>query len=312
MKIELINNQYTFSLYKNLRSVKEPEANIDINQLIEIIRYGYLREIIEKLRGPISEKKYDLIKRTRISCVTVSGVFGYRNDGGLVQHSGLMQVDIDKVEDYDTLFDKICRDPFTYICFKSPGGKGIKAIVKVNPSAETHRDQFRALEEYYRKKYKVEIDKQCINVSRCLLLSYDPEIFCNPSAEAFEEVFNPPAAAPRKCHSTLNIPGNKSSPADDPHEVIESIITSLERQKIDITSSYHDWIKIGFALCSTFGEGGRDYFHRISSRYPGYSKKETDAKYTELLSRNDGSTKLGSIVFLAQQAGIKVGRWKKE
>lgn len=308
MKIEFTNTKYVFSLYKNLQSVKKPVANIDINQLIEAIRYGYLREIIEQLRGPISKKKYDLLKKTRIPCVTVSGIFGFRNDEGLVQYCGLMQVDIDKVGDYDTLFDTICHDPHTYVCFKSPGGKGIKVIVKVNPYAETHRDQFRVLEVYYREKYGVEMDKQCINVSRCLLLSYDPNIFCNPYSEVFEEVYQHPENSKDKSKKETGKTPIIQEKKDDPNELIEIIIASLHRNNIDITGSYYDWIKIGFALCSTFGEAGRDYFHRICNLYPEYSYKETDAKYTELLARNDGSTTLGSLVYLAQQAGVKIRR----
>jgi hypothetical protein len=308
MEIEFINTKYVFSLYKNLKTVKQPEAKIDINQLIEAIRYGYLRKIIEKLRDSTTNESYDLIKLKSIPCVTVSGIFGYRNDEGIIKHSGLMQVDIDTVDDFDALFKKVCNDRYTYVCFRSPGGKGLKAIVKVNPSPDTHRDQFKALEGYYEKQFGVEIDKQCINLSRCMLLSYDPYIFCNPHSDVFEEVYIHPEIS--KDHSKKEVKGTlgKKQKSDDPHELIENIITSLEREHIDITSSYSDWIKVGFALCSTFGEGGRDYFRRLSRLYPRYSHKETDAKYTELLSRNDGSTKLGSIVYMAQQAGVKVGR----
>jgi len=30
------------------------------------------------------------------------------------------------------------------------------------------------------------------------------------------------------------------------------------------------------------------------------------------MSRNDGKTTIGSIIYLAKEAWIKVGRWKKE
>jgi len=145
-----------------------------------------------------------------------------------------------------------------------------------------------------------------------MLLSYDPDIYCSPQSDIFEEVYIPPETLRVKTHATEKIPITMPLTPNEPHEVIESIITSLEKQRIDITSTYADWIKVGFALCATFGESGRGYFHRISSLYHRYSHKETDAKYTELMTRNDGSTTFGSIIFLAQQSGIKVGRWKKE
>jgi len=47
---EFVNSGYTFSLYPNLMIVDKPSANIDVNQLIEIIKFGYVRNVIELLR----------------------------------------------------------------------------------------------------------------------------------------------------------------------------------------------------------------------------------------------------------------------
>jgi hypothetical protein len=91
---------------------------------------------------------YYLIKKDSIPCVTLSGIFTHRDSKSLVKHSGLMQVDIDKVKDYDVTLSKLCKDDYIYVCFRSPGGQGIKGIVKINPSAETHKSQFQALEVY--------------------------------------------------------------------------------------------------------------------------------------------------------------------
>lgn len=306
MEIEFINSKYVFSLYKNLQTVDQPRANIDINQLLEAIRFGYVQEVVETLRGTISQDEYKRIKIESLPCVTLSGIFEHRDSKGLVRHSGLMQIDIDNVEAYDPLYESICRDNYTYVCFKSPGGRGIKAIVKVSPSAETHRDQFKALEVYYQNQLGIKIDSQCIDLSRCMLLSFDPNVYCNPLSDVFEEVFS-------HSDSTFQKPKNIAYPAYEktpdpgaPHQVIESIIASLERGGIDITESYADWIKAGFALCETFGESGRGYFHRISRMYPDYSFKVVDSKYTELLSRNNGNTKISSLIYMAQQAGVRI------
>lgn len=306
MEIEFINTKYVFSLYKNLQTVDQPVANIDVNQLIEVIRYGYLQEVVETLRGTISQDEYKRIKIESLPCVTLSGIFEHRDSKGLVCHSGLMQIDIDNVDAYESLFERICGDNYTYVCFMSPGGRGIKAIVKVNPSAETHRDQFKALEVYYQKQVGVKIDNQCIDLSRCMLLSYDPNIYCNPWSDVFEEVFKHPDSSNHKPKPMASTPYTKLLDTDDPHKVIESVITSLERGGIDITKSYTDWIKVGFALCETFGEPGRGYFHRISRIYPEYTFKLADAKYTELLFKNNGSTKINSLIYMAKQAGAKV------
>lgn len=82
----------------------------------------------------------------------------------------------------------------------------------------------------------------------------------------------------------------------------------LEEKHVDITSSYENWIEIGFALGATFGEQGRGYYHKIGRMYPRYTPEETDKKFTQLLAMNTGRTKLGTILYLAKEAGVNIKR----
>jgi hypothetical protein len=103
-----------------------------------------------------------------------------------------MQIDLDHVQNYDKLFKKICSDKFTYIAFKSPGGNGIKVAIKIHPDKNTHYNQFKSLQEYYQEQFNIEIDAACKDVGRGMLLSYDTNLFCNPTASTFDEVWIPP------------------------------------------------------------------------------------------------------------------------
>jgi hypothetical protein len=156
--MKLVNSEYVFSLYSNLLTVDYPMADIDINQLIEIIKYGYIQDIIQSLRNSATKEEYNLIKKESTTCVTLSGFFDHRDNNGLVRHSGLIQVDIAKIDNYDNLFQKIIKDRYVYVCFRSPGGKGIKMVIKINPSAHTYKDQFKALEAYFKEQFKITID----------------------------------------------------------------------------------------------------------------------------------------------------------
>jgi hypothetical protein len=60
----------------------------------------------------------------------------------------------------------------------------------------------------------------------------------------------------------------KVSYEDESIDVMERLITALEDRSIDITSTYEKWIKVGFALCTTFGKNGRGYYHMIGRMYP--------------------------------------------
>jgi hypothetical protein len=295
--ITLVNSKYQFSLYNNLLDVKEPERTIDINQLVEIIKNGYIRKEIKTLRRAKTLDEAKDIKLKSIPAVTVSGIFKHRDHNGLVTHSGLIQIDIDELDDYDKLYSKLCKDKYTYVCFRSPRGKGIKVIFKINPDEKTHRFQYDAIEYYFKKRYDIVIDSACKDIPRPMLLSYDPDIFCNPYAKRFEKQFDPPKPKKKK----LNADSIKRDSTQSTAESVETLITELERTSTDITGSHGDWIKIGFALATEFGERGRDYFIRISSMYSGFNQEECDKQYTQLLKSNNQSTHIGSLFFIANQ-----------
>lgn len=81
---------------------------------------------------------------------TVSGTFAHRKESGLLQHSGLVALDIDAERNpglrLDTDRRRVEADPCTYACFVSAGGKGLCVIVRI-PDVD-HNGSFRALERY--------------------------------------------------------------------------------------------------------------------------------------------------------------------
>ncbi len=280
---------------------------MNINDLIECIKYGYLKEDIEQLRS-LEGDDYREYKK-RLPGVTTSGIFERRKDDALETHSGLIQVDIDHVPRYSALFKKLCKDPFIYVCFRSPGGHGIKAIVKIFASAESHANQFRALSTYFKTKYKIEIDQNCKNVSRCMLLSYDPDIYCNPFSDRFEKSELPEIKPTDKVVKSKSV-NPVSANADINSAALERILSEVKRTGVDLTASYEEWIKIGFALCSAFGENGRSAFHIISGNHKDYDVRKTDTLYAQLLKKNDGRVKLASLVYLAKKKGLIVSKNK--
>lgn len=89
-----------------------------------------------------------------------------------------------------------------------------------------------------------------------------------------------------------------------PESDIEKLIAEIESRKVDITTTYENWLKIGFALSDAFQESGRNYFHRISQFYDGYTISECDSQYTSCLkSRKQGVT-IKTLFHLAKEAGI--------
>src|SRR5690606_14687022 len=84
---------------------------------------------------------------------------------------------------------------------------------------------------------------------------------------------------------------------------IERILQHLESRSFDLTYSYDNWLKIGFAF-SSLGESGRDYFHRVSRFHPNYDHQECDQQFTHCLASKGAGVSLGSFFHLAREAGI--------
>jgi len=300
----LINPQFIVSYYNNLFSTKAPDNELDINQLIEVIKYGYLKDVIESLRSKTDKKERKKIKQSQIPCVTLSGTFTERNKDHFVEHSGLIQIDIDDIVNYDEVFKSLTKDEFTYVAFKSPSGNGIKIIVKINPSIDTHLEQFYALQKHYQENYNIAIDPACKDISRCMLLSYDPNLYCNPFADVFPELYLPEPLKRSDQQVSYNLTFN--IPAESEYEKIELITAQIESHGLDITSSYENWLRIGFCLSSIMNEAGRDHFHRVSKFYQGYNPNECDKMYNSVLVRNNNAVGLGTLIFIAREHGIDI------
>ena len=105
-----------------------------------------------------------------------------------------------------------------------------------------------------------------------------------------------------------------AAPAHNPAQVtdtatrVEALIAALRAAGVDITADYNDWLKVGFALAGEFGEGGRVYFHDISSLYPGYDQAESDTKYTECLKSDSGRTDISTLFYLAKNQCVTIER----
>ena len=289
------------SYYSNLLSTK-PEKQISPEILYNLIQSGKYKKTIVKLRSEKDKTRYDLIKKRELPAIAISGTFSKRANDSLIKHSGLIQIDIDEenVKSYRELFKRIKKDPYTFMCFRSPGGKGIKVIIKISDNPLEHLFHFYALEKYYFINLKVKIDPSCKDISRAMILSWDQYIFRNPDAKVFTQSHFPKVKSQVIPSKSKFILSNKRSD----EETVNQIVSEIQKIQIDITGNYERWYKIAFALADALGENGRTYFHAISQYYRGYKEKETDLLFTNCLKKNNHKIHLGTLVYFAKEAGV--------
>jgi hypothetical protein len=167
-----------FSLYNspisNIIPTKEP---ITLEELYRCITSIDLESVTNDVRLQQDKTTRNRIKAERLSYMTVSGIFTERKDAALIEHSGLICIDIDHIEELDELRSQIIQYHLPALVFKSPSGNGLKVIYQVDISQGTHLEYFLALENYFKWVHGVEIDKAGKDVSRACFLCYDPEAF---------------------------------------------------------------------------------------------------------------------------------------
>jgi archaellum biogenesis ATPase FlaH len=301
------------SQFKNPIKNTTPYSNINIHSFYERITTDQKVKLICYNLSSLPKEAQRQVKATELDYITPSGIFNKRSNNELIAHSGYLSIDFDNIPDCDLnqLKNKLIHDNTiqTVLLFKSPSGNGLKWFIKIPPVAETHGMYFDAVKNYIQSKYNIEVDKACRDVARACFVSYDEDAELSiyeakPLDASFldkwlnvETKSTPPAPKP-----TEQIIVKQSDSSDDDTKKLEKVnalANQLVASKIDITSGYENWLKIGFSLCE-LDEDGREPFHQISSVNKQYDYDVTDEKYTSLLNDYDGSTTLGTLFFLAK------------
>ena len=94
------------------------------------------------------------------------------------------------------------------------------------------------------------------------------------------------------------------SPIKTLEDEIEQLVCSVESACVDIASDYASWRDLGFALADALGEGGRQYFHRLSRFYSSYDEKEADKQFSACLRSHGSGITINTLFHLAKEAGV--------
>ena len=272
------------SIFQNFNEVSEDLA---LPAVLDLIQNGRYREQIENLRTLLQEgkeKEYSSRKKS-LPAYTPSATYkGGRKMEFMQEYTGFIILDLDKIPDSQLLTIKTAATaiPYTYACFISPGNNGLKILIRTDAKLINHAAVFNELKIRYESMLNFPIDPSGKDVTRLCFFSYDPELYFNPSSEIFS---------------------TRTTMIDTD---INNVVDQLEQRQLDITNDYSNWIKIGFALTGALGEGGREYFHRISRLSSKYESATCDKQFDKCLKANGSGTTAKTLFFLAKQYGIDI------
>lgn len=171
-------------------SVKSAGITLSLNSVLEMIKDGKFNKAIENLRRAKDERDDEgAVKiKNKLPAFTPSGEFNktHRKED-LIRYNQLIILDVDKVgsDSVKGMKKKATGINTTLAAFLSPSGYGMKILVRIDSSVESHEQAFNQVAAHYERILGVQVDKSGKDFSRLCFLSWDPEIYINDSAETF-------------------------------------------------------------------------------------------------------------------------------
>lgn len=188
-----MQNEYydpVVTAFKNLFNATDTPFHVRVSQLMNRIKTGQSdsKRKVEQMRNSTNRDEIEKIKKS-LPALLFNGKFNTRTDHGIIEHSGLCIFDFDKYESQEVLNTERLRiqaDKFTYACFLSPSGKGLKVLVKIPKSTkEEHYRRYHDYKNYIDSDY---FDDKNSNLSRACFESYDPDLYYCPESIVYEGI----------------------------------------------------------------------------------------------------------------------------
>lgn len=262
-----------------------------------------LKTLVNKYRNLRSKNL-----KASIPCVTISATFKkVRNLENIKQKNDFIVLDVDRYAKSKTAKSNICLDFDKLKTLLSSFKSCMYVGYSVSSDGENYKDglycviklekntSLKKAFNFFKNNLSrigVNIDESCKDYTRLRFFSIDEKAYFNPKAVPFE--------IPKKRKIKSSKSTGTASRTDS--DKVEAIISLIEQNNIDITSSYENWIKVAGALYNGFGERGRTYFHKISKFHPEYSEKKTDRKFDNCQNMK---VDLSSFFYVATSNGIR-------
>lgn len=170
-----------FSYFKKPITNVIPAGTKSLLEVYELIKGDTFKENTAKLRSLSDIKEARKFKAFSFDYVTFSGSFTSRRDKNLKEHSGLMVIDFDHLENLKNLKDQLLNDKYfeTELLFTSPSGDGLKWVIAIDIQEADHQQWFKGISNYLNTTYQVQLDESGKDISRACFLPHDPDVFIN-------------------------------------------------------------------------------------------------------------------------------------
>lgn len=266
------------------------------------------KDIANEIRkGATIEDRHEIKNkyRTALPCATICGRFAERKRDKIASYSGLMAIDIDYKDNKDIISEVpniLKQMDFIVYAGLSISGDGYFAICKIHDPKRL-KEHYLALEQEF-KGYGITLDKSCKDTTRLRFASYNAEPYYNPNALTYYKLVEEQKKEMNVSATMKPQDYHFHTTSSDSYKKVEEGIKYLKEHNLSLPDDYNSWFKVGMSLCSEFGEGGRSYFHSISSLSPKYDRYECDNQYDKIIESygNGNDFSLGTLMYMFNEA----------
>lgn len=178
-------------------------------------------------------------------------------------------------------------------CGLSVSGNGFWGLVPIT-HPEKHKQHFESLYRAF-KRLGINLDQKPKSVASLRGYSWDEDPYFNHAAK--------PLQLYEKAFIKKDLPCTHDE--NKAWKDVLRIIQIIETNHIDITTTYDTWFKIGCSLANTFGEHGRELYHRVSQFHRDYLIRKTDNQFDQCLKKGY-SIRLATFFYHCKMAGIQL------
>ncbi len=227
----------------------QPVGNQTLISILTDIKEGKYRADTIRIRSLLQQgdtEKADQLKR-KLPAFTPSATFkGGRKPEVLENYSGIIHLDFDKLtpDQLSSAFYAVCESPFTYACFLSPGGKGLKVFIKVDSGKDSHNQVYKNIQTYYESLLGINCDPKCKDITRLCFVSFDPDCFWNAESQVFE-------CNPLTNHSSVKM--DDIPPPSDFQAIFEDCIRFTEQKLQYVSGNRNNFIYLLASNCNRNG-----------------------------------------------------------
>jgi hypothetical protein len=176
------------TIFKNFTVPVEKKSLLLIGNDIASVKY---KAEVEEIRALLEQGKTEEAanKKKQLLAFTPSAVFTEKRQMQFLEmYSGFVHLDFDKLtpEQLNTAFKVISEIPYTFLCFISPSGNGLKVFVEIDTDIEQHDIAYLQVQKYYEEATGLKADPSCKDITRLCFVSYHPGLYKNIYNEKFK------------------------------------------------------------------------------------------------------------------------------